>query len=269
MWPGLRCIDGSGKVAPEIFGEPEVRKKGIEVSERKLAQRELKEKLAVACRVLAAEGHSDIIFGHMSARAPSGDRFWMKGAGVGLEEITPRDLVLVDLDGNKIEGTRPRHAEYPIHSEIYRRRPEVMAVVHTHPLFSTVLGSTEHELRPVTHEGSFFVPPLVPKFDLTTDLIATRELGAAVAEAMGEHKALFLKNHGVVLAAESIEQACVAAVLLEKAARAQLLAISAGRFSWTDDKEALLKREHIYHARSIEQVFEYFVRKLKGNLKSA
>jgi ribulose-5-phosphate 4-epimerase/fuculose-1-phosphate aldolase len=210
------------------------------------ADRVLVDKLATACRILGTEGHNDTVYGHMSARSTSAGRFWLKGAGLGLEEIGPTDCIELDLNGNILAGARGRHVEYPIHSEIYRRRPDVSAVVHTHPLHATVLGALLSELRPVTHEGSFFVPPPIPKFDQTSDLIITPELGAAVAQALAHQTALFLVNHGIVAVGQTIEEACVAALLFEKACRVQLMAQAAGAFTWTSDVEALRKRVHIY-----------------------
>jgi ribulose-5-phosphate 4-epimerase/fuculose-1-phosphate aldolase len=228
------------------------------------ASQSLREKLATACRILGTEGHNDIVYGHMSARVPSTTRFWLKGGGLGLEEITPTDLVELDLDGRVLAGTRARHLEYPIHSEIYRRRADVVAVVHTHPLYATVFGAILSDLRALTHEGTFFVPPPIPKFDLTSDLILTPELGAAVAQALGAHHTLFLVNHGIVVVGQSIEAACVAALLLEKACRAQAIAQAAGAFAWTSDDEALRKRAHIYTPRAIQQIWDYYCRKLQG-----
>jgi ribulose-5-phosphate 4-epimerase/fuculose-1-phosphate aldolase len=117
------------------------------------ANRELRE-LAMACRILAAEGHNDIVYGHMSARTSSPERFWLKGAGLGLEGIGPDELGQLDLDGTVLAGTRARHLEYPIHSEIYRRRADVAAVVHTHPVYGAVFGAICADLRPLTHEGT-------------------------------------------------------------------------------------------------------------------
>ena len=219
--------------------------------------------LATACRILGTEGQNDTVYGHMSARSASGERFWLKGAGLGLEDIAPTDFLELDLDGNILAGTRGRHLEYPIHSEIYRHRPDVTAVVHTHPLYATVLGAILSELRPITHEGSFFVPPPMPKFDQTSDLIITPELGLAVAQVLGDRQALFLVNHGIVVVGDSIEAACVAALLLDKACRAQLMAQAAGEFTWTSDAEALRKRAHIYTPQAIQQIWNYHCRRLK------
>jgi L-fuculose-phosphate aldolase len=117
------------------------------------------------------------------------------------------------------------------------------------------------------HEGCYFVPPPIPKFDRTSDLILTPELGAAVAQSLGDHRALFLVNHGIVVAGSSIEEACVAALLLDKACRAQLMAQAAGSFVWTSDPEALQKRAHIYTVQAIQQMWNYYCRRLqKGSL---
>ncbi len=225
---------------------------------------ELREKLALGCRVLAMEGHADVIWGHMSVRDPQNpDQLWMKANSVGLEEITADDLVLIDFDGKKVAGMRQRHNEFPIHAEIMRKRPEINAVVHTHPVLPTVLGSSGHNIRPVTHEGCFFYPPSIPVYTEMTDLIVTREQGESVARAIGSHKALFMKNHGIAIAATTIEEAVVASMLLEKAARAELAALDMGvDVPVSPDEEALAKREHIYHPESIVKAWQYLTRKV-------
>jgi ribulose-5-phosphate 4-epimerase/fuculose-1-phosphate aldolase len=223
---------------------------------------ELLERLALACRIIAMEGHNDIVWGHMSVRDPeSPERFWMKGHELGLDEVTPEDVVLVDLEGKKLSGTRRRHSEYPIHSEVYRRRPEVQAVVHTHPLYGTIMASMEAELASVTHESSIFVPPPVPRFNLTTNLIRTREQGEALARQLGDHRALLMQNHGVVLAAGSIEEVTMLSIMLEKACKAQLIAMAAGSFRSTPPGEALEKQKTIYNPERSRLVWEYYSRR--------
>jgi len=199
----------------------------------------------------------------MSVRQPGGDRFWMKPRDMGLEEIEPDDPVLVDLDGTQVAGKRRRHGEWPIHSEVYRRRPEVGAVIHTHPLISTVFGSTDHELQPITHEGSLFVPPAVPRYAETTALIVTKDQGAGVAAALGSHRVLFMRNHGIVIAGRSVPEAVVMAIILEKACRASLAAIAAQAYTVTSDEEARLKREQIYHEANLRSAWTYFTRKVE------
>lgn len=224
---------------------------------------ELRVVLATGCRILAMEGHGDLVWGHMSARQPGSERFWMKPRDMGLEEIEPDDPVLVDYEGQQVAGRRRRHGEWPIHSEVYRLRPDVGAVIHTHPTLSTVFGSTGHELQPVTHEGSLFVPPPVPHYGDTTALIVTKDQGAGVAAALGTHRVLFMRNHGIVVAARTVQEAVVSAIILEKACRANLAALSAPPYSVTSDEEALLKRQQIYHETNILAAWAYFCRKVE------
>jgi L-fuculose-phosphate aldolase len=224
---------------------------------------ELRAKLALGCRILAMEGHSDVIWGHMTLRDPNDPtRFWMKANALGLDEITADDLVLLDFDGNKVAGIRQRHNEFPIHAEILRARSDVNVVVHTHPTLPTVLASSAQGIRPVTHEGCYFYPPEIPIFTEMTDLIVTRDQGASVAKALGEHRALLMKNHGIAIAAPSIEEAVVASMLLTKAAEAQAAAIAVGQaVPCTPDEEALEKRRHIYHPENIARAWQYLTRK--------
>jgi L-fuculose-phosphate aldolase len=207
------------------------------------------------------EGHMDTIYGHVSARIADTEQVWMKPHTLGLEEVRPHDVITIDLDGNRLTGELPRHAEFPIHTEIYRQRSDVQCVVHTHPPYATAFSAVDTPLRPVNHEGAFFAPTL-PRFVQTTDLIVTQTLGQAVARALGGHNALLLKNHGIVVAGSSVEEACIIAILLEKAAHMQLLARQYGDIQWTPDAEALQKKARIYHAESFRMMWDYFLRKL-------
>ena len=219
--------------------------------------------LALACRILGNNGHGDSIFGHVSARAPGGDRFWMKAQHLGLEEATEDDLVLLDYDGNVLAGSRSRHREFPIHAEVLRARADVACVIHTHPPYSVALGARRLEIRPVGHEGALFWPPGVPLFEEFTDLVKTGEQGRSVANALGGGIALLLRNHGIVVAASSIALATIAAITLEKAARMQLLAqpTTGTEIAYTPADEAVRKRD-IWAPAAVEAQWRYYARKL-------
>ncbi len=223
----------------------------------------LKRDLALACRILAAQGQSDAVFGHVAARLPGWDRFWMKAGGIGLEEVQEADLVLVDFDGRVLAGEGPRHAEYPIHAEIMRARPEVVAVVHTHPRHCIALAARGAELLPVCHEGCFFWPPGVPVFSDFTDLVRTREQGEHVARSLGRARAVFLRDHGIVVVGASVPEACYLTIALERAAEIQLLAqpTAEAEFHHTTEEEALVKQQ-ILTQEHLRPVFEYYARTL-------
>ncbi|ASR35697.1 ribulose phosphate epimerase [Prauserella marina] len=224
---------------------------------------DVRETVATSSRVLAASGHGDLIWGHVSARDPGGRGVWLKAAEWGLDEVTPERVHLVDEKGTLREGEGTPHSEYPIHTEIMAARPDVGAVVHTHPPHAVALAATGQPLRPVSHAANYFVPPEVPRFTDTADLVLTPELGRALAGVLGEARAVFLVNHGIVAVGRDVEEATVAAILLERACAQQLLTHTGGGWpSWSPIEESMAKREHIYHRRAVSAVWDYLVRKL-------
>src|SRR5205807_7543287 len=204
-----------------------------------------------------------MIWGHVSVRDPSGRGFWMKAAGLGLEEITRDDLVLIDREGAVLAGERPRHSEFPIHTEVMAARPDVGCVVHTHARSPVAFAAIEEPLHPVSHEGTFFVPPDVPRFTETSDLILTSPLGARVAATLGDRPALLLLGHGIVTAGADVVEATMAAILLDRACRIQPDVLPTGRpHPRPPDEEALVKVTHTYPRRLLEQGFAYLARRL-------
>lgn len=226
-----------------------------------VSEQDLRGRLALGCRVLAMEGLGDINLGHVSVRAPGEDRFWMKGSGAGLEEIGVEDLVLLDYEGNKLQGERRRHKEYPLHAEVFRIRPDVGAVVHVHPLHSTTFSALDEPLRPITHEGALFSPP-IPRYTELTDLILTREEGESVAKCLADRNAVLMRNHGILVVGSTVEEACMQSIFLDRATQAQLLLVSRKDFDWSSDQDCAGKRKNIYSPDMMGGFWEYYVRKL-------
>lgn len=224
---------------------------------------QLRDDVATSCRVLAAAGQDDLIWGHSSARDPGGRGVWLKAAEWGLGEVTADRVHLVSPEGSVLEGEGFRHSEYPIHTEVMAARPDVGGVVHTHPPHAVALAATGQELRPVSHAANLFVPPGVPRFTDTADLVLTQELGRSVALSLGESRAVFLVNHGIVAVGPTVQLATVAAVVLEQACRQQILTHTAGGWpSWSPPAESLDKREHVYNDRALGAVWDFLVRGL-------
>jgi L-fuculose-phosphate aldolase len=227
------------------------------------AEKEIKTKLALACRILGNEGQDDQDLGHVSARVPGyTNRIFMKARGLCLSEIREEDLVTLDFDYRKIEGKREMHGELPIHVEVYRARPDVGCVVHTHPLYATAFAATNQVLRPVNNEAVLFAKPL-PYFDATTDLIVRPEQGRALAETLGDAKACLMKNHGIVVVGQTIEQATAHAYLLEKTIKTLFVAKVFGEPQWTDDREAAEKEARIFTLARFESIWETLLRQLE------
>ena len=224
---------------------------------------ELREQIALGCRILGLEDQGDFVWGHVSARDPDGRGVWMKASTYGFEEIGRDEVILVSWDGDVLEGNARRHAEYPIHTELMRARDDVHAVVHTHAPWAVAFASTGQPLRPVSHEATLFVPPEVARFTKTGDLILTRDLGVDLATAVGDRNAAFMLHHGIVTCGPDVVTAVMAAVLLERACRTNVRAIAAGGpETWSSDEEALGKRDHCYPPQLLQQAWDYLARRL-------
>lgn len=220
--------------------------------------------LIAAGSILDAAEQGDLTRGHVSVRVP-GDaaHFYMKPHSQGLDEITPENIVRCDLDGRKVSGGGRRHSEVFIHSEIYRSRPDVASVIHTHPTHAVALSATGKPLLPISQPAVAFADG-VPYFSDTIDLIRSAEMGAGVARALGPHKAVFLRNHGVAVVGASLQESTVLALLLEEACRIQLLAMAAGGAGPLFDAASIARLYHnITQPEQYSVNFDYLRRRVE------
>jgi L-fuculose-phosphate aldolase len=226
---------------------------------------ELRNQVSLGCRILALEDQGDFVWGHVSARDPEGRGVWMKASTLGFEEVGPEQVILVSWDGEVLEGDGRRHAEYPIHTEVMRARPDVACVVHTHAAWAVAFASIGEPLRPISHEATLFVPPDVARFTKTGDLVLTRELGQDLASTLGDGNAALMLHHGIVACGVDVATGVMTAVLLERACRNQIRAVAGGGpRTWSSDAEALAKREHCYPPALLQQAWDYLVRRLSA-----
>ncbi|MBU3067789.1 class II aldolase/adducin family protein [Nocardia sp. NEAU-G5] len=215
-----------------------------------------------ASRALATAGLSDMVWGHASVRDPDGKGAWMKASGFGFEEIDAGRVVLVSHNGDVLAGTGKRHLEFPIHTEILARRTDVGAVVHTHAPALSAFSSLQRDLLPISHDAVPFAHPQLPRFTVTGALIATRDLGRALAEELGDANGILMPHHGAVTVGPDIATAVMYAVLLERACRTQLLADAAGGPQTASDAaETRFKREQIWNPGQLNIGWEYLVRR--------
>ena len=222
----------------------------------------LREKMINAGRALVDEGQGDYVWGHISARLPDNpNRFLMKPGCIGVEEMTQDNIITVDIEGEKVAGNWPRHNEVYIHSEVLRARPDINCVVHTHPEHVIAFSSLGKPLAAMSNDSVMFSEG-VPIFSETTDLIVDQPRGKAVARTLGQGNILILRNHGLVAAGRTIEEAVFWAVKLEKAARIQLLAEAAGGPKlFVKDEEVAAKRKRTNRGDSQGNAFSYMVRR--------
>jgi ribulose-5-phosphate 4-epimerase/fuculose-1-phosphate aldolase len=187
--------------------------------------------LAASCRILYQQGLSDYL-GHPSARVPGTERVLIKPKHsprvLGMDRMTAADIVAIDLDGNLLEGADPPPAERFIHTAIYRARPDVFSVVHTHQPLSTLLGIVEQPILPLLHVEAPLVERPVPTFPCA-ELVVTEELGRGLAAALGDHAVCHLQGHGIVSVATTVQEATLGAIHLERLAEANYRVAQLGR----------------------------------------
>lgn len=202
----------------------------------------LKEKLYQACRLLIAEGMTNTGLGHLAVRVPGKEAMILPGhlhdLGRGLDHITREDMMVIDFDGNVLEGHHDKSmGEFYMYSAVFRNRPEINACLHAHPFYASVMMATKSELLPVSRDACLFIDG-VPYYERFPLYIGTREHGEATAECLGNHKALFHRGHGVLVVGKSIEEALVTMIYLNNACRIQVAAAAMGPLVLLDEGEA-------------------------------
>jgi len=206
---------------------------------------EAKLKLVAGGHILAAEGQGDLTRGHISVRDPEdASRFYMKPHSFGFDEMTVDNLVTCNLDGEKVEGWAPRHSEVFIHSEIFRMRPDIMSVIHTHPTYSVAFSASGRPLRALSQPSALFLNNY-GVYTGSIDLIRSQDMGRGVAQALETYPVVFLKNHGAVVCGTSIDESVIIALMLENACQIQMIAEAAGETAPefpTQDVMALRKK---------------------------
>lgn len=170
--------------------------------------------------------HAELIdySGHASARRDAGSFYINAGASVR-GSLTAADIVAVDLDGRLVEGTAAPPLEFPLHAEIYRARPDVHAVLHTHPKWSTFLTMVGTPFRPVFPQGTLLGE--VPVLDSPLS-VNSRAMGGEVAATLGRGPAALLKSHGAVIAGAGVVECFALAIYLEENAYRQYMALQIG-----------------------------------------
>ena len=163
--------------------------------------------------------------GHMSCRLPGTEHILINAGKSVRSALTAEDIIAIDMDGRPVDGDVVPPMEFHIHTEIYRRRADVNAVAHTHPLWSTLFSMAGEKVEPVTMQAAVMGP--IRLFAKTAS-INRKPLAEELAAALGPDRVVMLKSHGAVIAGRDIVEAFVLAIYLEETARRQYLARALG-----------------------------------------
>jgi L-fuculose-phosphate aldolase len=218
---------------------------------------ELKQQLVDCIRMLE---RSDIIDynGHCSIRLDDG-RILINIGSCQRSSLTVDDLCFIDLEANQLEGKGNAPLERHLHCGIYRVRPEVKAIVHAHPKWSTFLTMVGESYKPVYAQGSLVYP--VPLLD-SPNSINNRPMADRLAATLGDRPAALMKSHGAVTVGRDIIEAFVLANYMEENSYRHYMALSIGKPYVFSDEEIALCREKLWNPGLFKRTWDHFRAKL-------
>ena len=224
-WFALTCAVGPGS-AQTPAGNPAPASGGP-------VEPALLEDLVIANHVLASHGVLDA-FGHVSIRHPGNPERFLMSRSLAPALVAAADILEYDLDGNAVDARgRAGFLERFIHAEIYRARPDVKAVIHSHSPSVIPFGTTQVPMQPMFHISAF-LSPQVPVFEIrkaggmTDMLVSNAQLGKALAEALGKGAVVLMRGHGMAVAGPALPLTVFRAIYTEVNARLQTQAIEIG-----------------------------------------
>jgi ribulose-5-phosphate 4-epimerase/fuculose-1-phosphate aldolase len=188
-----------------------------------------KQRLAASFRLFGKFGFDEGVAGHITMRDPEHlDRFWLNPFGMNFKHIRVSDLICVDHSGEVVEGdAMVNRAAFAIHSQVHAARPDVVAAAHSHSLYGKAWSSLGRLLDPITQDAcGFFEDHAL--FDDFTGVVLDLEEGKRIANALGNTKAVILRNHGLLTVGHSVDAAVWSFITMERSCQAQLLAEAAG-----------------------------------------
>lgn len=187
----------------------------------------VQQKLALTCRILFEGGHDSGLAGQITSRGPDPGTYYTQRLGLGFDEISAGNLLLVDEDLNVLQGTGIPNPANRFHSWIYRVRKDVNCIIHTHPLHASALSMLEIPLV-ISHMDTCPLYEDCAFLESWPGIPVGNEEGEVISKALGDKRAILLAHHGQLVTGQSVEEACVLARLIERAARLQLIAMAAG-----------------------------------------
>ena len=244
------------------LGKDEIVQSSLQQMQSKLQFEKMPLKKAVAqtCRTLFAFGHDSGLSGQITARTERPGTYWTQRLGLGLNEITEDNLLLIDEDLNVLEGDGMPNPANRFHSWLYRARPDVQCIVHTHAPHASALAMLEVPLE-IAHMDTCLLYGQVAFLGKWPGIPVGNEEGEIISKALGDKKAILLAHHGLLVAGASVEEACVMGVMFERAARLQLLAMAAGKIQPIDPNLGTEAQKWVSTPKRAVATFAYYARR--------
>lgn len=235
------------------------------MTENSSARQKVVEELATATKILLNEGILDT-FGHISARDPEDPESFFLAQKLAPALITADDMVRFNLDGETPDN-RPSYLERYIHSEIYKARPDVQCVLHSHSPAVLPYCFTDTPLRPVTHMGAF-MGEQVPVYEIRdkrgddTDLFGgSPDVCADIAESLGDQTVVLMARHGVVNVGNSVREVVFRAFYLEQEAAALTTGLQIGKVAYLSPGEVKTAGQLV--GKQIDRGWDHWSQRLK------
>lgn len=228
----------------------------------------LAQKLALTCRILFDNGHDSGLAGQITGRGVEPGTYLTQRLGLGFDEISAGNLLLVDehLVVQKGEGM-PNPANR-FHSWVYRARPDVNCIIHTHAVHTAALSMLEVPLE-VSHMDNCVLYDDVAFVAKWPGVPVGNEEGELISAALGSKRALLLSHHGLLIAGSSVEEACLLALAFERAARMHLLAAAAGSIRPIEPALAREAHDWILTPKRSAIGFSYYARRALRDPRNA
>jgi L-fuculose-phosphate aldolase len=220
----------------------------------RLGEDSLQFRIAAGRRMLYREGCDSNVSGHVSGRAPEDDGFWVTGFEY-FDETLPDGIAKLDFDLNVVEGEHALSPAVNFHALIYRLRPDVNAIVHVHSHYISVLSSLGVPVGMYNVAAVLFHDEQVTYFD------DGHKAHTQVAYDLGDKRVALLKNHGAIIASDTLEHAVIEAMTLEKCARYHLECVAAGGTEILHDEVAGGKA--MYRKYFLQQMWDANYRRLR------
>lgn len=204
-------------------------------------RRHRKQRLVGALRLFGRYAYDEGGAGHITVRDPENpEHFWVNPFGVAFSRITVGDLLLVDENGNILQGNHPLNlGAFVIHSEIHKRRPEVVSAAHAHTVFGRTLAARGEALRPYVQEATAFYQDQ-SVYSEYHGLALEEEEGIRMAESLGGNRAVVMKHHGVITVGETVDEAAYWFISFDRCAQIQNQIESVGAIEPMPHEEAMI-----------------------------